>query len=81
VVYASSNYKGSTAKVNLTFKVEVPDLNNDGVIDIYDLIIVAGAYGTSEDDENWNPAADVNGDKTVDIYDLILVAICFGWEA
>ena len=80
-VYASSKYKGSTAKANLTFKVKVPDLNNDGTIDIYDLIIVASAYGSSEGDPNWNQAADINGDKTIDIYDMILVATCFGWEA
>jgi len=80
-VCATSIYQYSTATNHLTFKIQVPDLNNDGTVDIYDLIIVASAYGTSEGDQDWNPAADINGDKTVDIYDLILVASCFGWEA
>jgi len=81
IVYASSIYQYSPATTSLSFKLKVPDLNNDGTIDIYDMIIVASAYGSSEGDPNWNQAADINGDKTIDIYDMILVATCFGWEA
>jgi len=79
-VHATSAYKGSTATKQLTFKIRVPDLNNDGTVDIYDLIIVSAAFGSVIEDPNWNPIADVNGDKSVDIYDLILVASSFGWE-
>ena len=81
-VYATSIYQYTPSQIkNTTFKIQVPDLNSDGTVDIYDMIIVASAYGTSEGDPDWNPTADVNGDKTVDIYDVILVASCFGWEA
>jgi len=81
-VYATSIYQYNPTPVkNLTFKIKVPDLNNDGTVDIYDLIIVSSNFGRSEGNLGWNPTADVNGDKTVDIYDIILVAACFGWEA
>lgn len=81
-VYATSIYQYNPTPVEkLTYKINVPDLNKDGTIDIYDLIIVASNFGISEGEPGWNPTADVNGDKTVDIYDIILVASCFGWEA
>ena len=80
-VYATSIYQYSTTTTQLNFKIRVPDLNNDGTVDIYDLIIVSAAYGNSEGSQNWNPVADINGDKTIDIYDLILVASSFGWKS
>jgi hypothetical protein len=80
-IYATSIYQYSTATKQSTFTIKVPDLNNDGTVDIYDLIIVASAYGSTPPDPNWNPIADANGDLTVDIYDLILVTSNFGWQA
>jgi len=79
-VYASSTYKYVDAYKQLIFKIRVPDLNNDGTVDIYDLIIVSAAFGSTPDSPNWNPMADANGDNVVDIYDLILVSSHFGWE-
>ena len=45
------------------------DVNNDGIVDVQDLVQVAQQYG-----QEGNNAADVNGDGVVDIDDLILVA-------
>ena len=53
------------------------DVNNDGVINILDLTLVASHFGeTPTADQNPNP--DVNGDGTVNILDLTLVASHFG---
>ena len=52
---------------------EAADLNNDGVVDILDLVAVAGQIGQSAA----NNPADVNGDGTVDVLDLRLVAAAF----
>jgi len=57
------------------------DLNTDGVVDIYDLIIIAAAFGTQPPDPNWNPNADTNKDRVVDLYDLITTAKRFGTQA
>ncbi len=51
----------------------VYDINQDGVVDIVDLVIVAGRIGQSGPN-----AADVNGDGVVNIQDLILVASALG---
>ena len=45
------------------------DVNNDGAVNILDLVLVASKFGT-----NGHTVADLNGDNTVDIRDLVLVA-------
>ncbi len=50
------------------------DVNEDGAINILDLIIVAQAFETQ------NASADVNGDGTVNIQDLVAVANQLGEE-
>ena len=48
---------------------EMADLNNDGAVDILDLVLVASQFGM-----NATPAADLNTDGVVNIQDLVLVA-------
>jgi len=50
------------------------DINGDGVVDIYDAILLANAYNSARGKVNWNPDADINGDNIVDIYDAIILA-------
>jgi hypothetical protein len=54
------------------------DLNDDGVIDVFDLDIVVAAFGSSPGSPNWNPDADVNGDLQVDLVDYLIVRENFG---
>jgi hypothetical protein len=50
------------------------DLNGDGIVDIYDAIILGNAYNSTPGRPTWNSNADINGDGIVDIYDAILLA-------
>jgi len=55
--------------------VSIPgDIKVDGTVDIFDAIILAGAYNSKPGDPNWNPNAEINGDNIVDIYDAIILA-------
>jgi len=55
-----------------------PDINKDGLVDVYDLVIVAIAFNFTPSDPNWNPNADLNKDNTITIQDLTVIAIHYG---
>jgi parallel beta-helix repeat protein len=57
------------------------DINRDGTVDIYDAIVLAGAYSSTPGSPNWNANVDLNSDNIVDIYDAILLANNFGKTA
>ena len=48
------------------------DVNNDGLVNILDLILIASSFGQSGQND-----ADVNGDRVVSILDLVLAAGMF----
>jgi len=51
------------------------DINNDGIVDIRDLVLVSNSFG---EDVPTHPKVDVNKDGKVNILDLLLVAGHFG---
>jgi hypothetical protein len=53
------------------------DLNDDGIVDIYDVEIAALAFGATPDNPRWNARADLNYDGIIDLYDLILIILNF----
>ena len=57
-----------TAEIPVTAGLEA-DANNDGVVDIQDLVLVASNYG-----QTGTNSADINGDGVVNINDLTTVA-------
>ena len=66
----------STATFYAIADTELPpltaDVNNDGLVNILDLILIASSFGKSGQNE-----ADVNGDGIVSILDLVLAAGTF----
>ena len=66
---AIAGYSGSalTAEIPVTAGLEA-DANNDGMVDIQDLVLVASNYG-----KTGTNAADVNGDGVVNVDDVLVV--------
>jgi len=72
--YAESSSGYSAQAVQTDFFVTFPDINQDGKIDIFDLVAVGRDFGKSGE----NLKSDVNGDGQVDIFDLVVVGKHFG---
>ena len=76
----AAQYYGYTAKSIQAGLVILPlgDVNQDRIVNAYDLYRVARAYSSRPGDAYWDPDCDLNGDKFVDTIDLTLVADHYG---
>jgi hypothetical protein len=54
------------------------DINQDGIVDISDIILINSAYGSTPESQLWNSKADVNSDGIVSLCDLIIVSSNYG---
>jgi len=77
-LYFESAELSHKVKVTSTQAGLLGDVNGDGWVDIYDAIILAGAYNSVPGSPTWNPNADINNDGIVDIYDAIILANHYG---
>ncbi|MBI4775846.1 MAG: hypothetical protein HY788_17020 [Deltaproteobacteria bacterium] len=61
--------------ITVSFKTAGPDydINNDGFVDVTDIMIVASNWDKTINDAGFNPAADLNGDNRVDIADVMMI--------
>jgi peptide/nickel transport system substrate-binding protein len=69
------------------WKEELPaeDLDMNGEVDIFDIVRLAGAFGSDyvagSPHPDWDSRADINEDTVVDIFDVVLIAKQFGTVA
>jgi hypothetical protein len=63
--------------VNLIEK-PLGDINEDHVVNILDIAIVAKAFGSKPGDPDWNALGDLNKDGVINILDISLVAKDYG---
>jgi hypothetical protein len=54
------------------------DINNDNVVNVLDLRIVARSLMREPDDPKYDPRADINGDGRIDVRDLAIVIRSLG---
>jgi len=63
----------------ITLHVNFPgDLNGDKVVNLADLSVIAGVYGSTSSSSNWNPLADINNDGRVNLADVSVAALNYG---
>jgi hypothetical protein len=56
----------------------VGNFNNDGIVDIFDVVYLAGSFGSYPEHPDWKLDTDLNYDNTIDIFDLVTIALNFG---
>jgi hypothetical protein len=54
------------------------DVNGDGIVDVSDILSIAGSYGAYPPSTRWNPYYDLDRNYVIDIMDLLLVATNYG---
>ena len=64
----------------ISITAQAADVNGDGTVNIFDLVLVASHFGKKVDTAQ-EPNPDVNGDGTVNVFDLVLVANVMGQTA
>ena len=86
VLICSSDYHGSSpllpslimdARVTVLSALR-EDINGDGVVDLFDVLLFAQHFGSKQGETTWDPSLDMNGDGEIDIFDLIIVAHNYG---
>jgi hypothetical protein len=76
ILCTSAFFKGTET---LNGQIVMPgDIDANLLIDIADIAQVAMAYGTTPEDENWNPETDIITNQKVDMQDVAYVASLFG---
>jgi hypothetical protein len=66
-------------KVKLYARNPSPDINKDGIVNVYDVVIAANAYGSRVDDPEWNQLTDLAPEwGKIDIYDLVTCLYHYG---
>ncbi|MCK4478596.1 right-handed parallel beta-helix repeat-containing protein [Candidatus Bathyarchaeota archaeon] len=55
------------------------DLNHDGKVNIFDIVLAASIYGCREGEPNWNPEADLAPKYgVIDLFDLVTIVYHYG---
>lgn len=76
--------ENDTADNTLTFAsvnvMHPGDFDMDRDVDIYDIVLLVGAYGSVKGDPEYDPNFDVDCDGNVDIYDVVIVTPFYGYR-
>ena len=64
--------------LNIYASMLIGDVNYDGTVDIFDVVLASTAFGSKPENPYWNPSADLNNDNIVDVFDVVLLSQNFG---
>jgi hypothetical protein len=54
------------------------DIDGNFKVQLYDLVLLAYAYGSMPNNSNWNPNADIDGNNEAGLSDLVALAQHYG---
>jgi hypothetical protein len=56
----------------------IGDIDGDGAVGLYDLVLLAQAYHSKVGDPGYNPEADIDNSGKVNLVDLVTLAMSYG---
>jgi len=65
-------------KLNADLRPLQGDVDNNCIVNIFDMASVGLAFGSVPGQAGWNPSADMNNDGIINIFDLATVGLNFG---
>lgn len=72
-----SNVPASSTPTSVPSSMKSPDLNNDGVINMADVILIASGFNAVRGEPKYVAAYDLNDDGAINISDVIIIAGSF----
>ncbi len=54
------------------------DIDEDGDVDIFDIVTIAKAYGSEDGAPEYDPRCDLDNDNKVQIFDIVIAAGNYG---
>jgi hypothetical protein len=72
------------ADANYTFSPIQGDVDNNGVVDVFDIRTVAAYYDVKESEPLWTEASKYDltrptGENVIDVYDIVVIALNYGF--
>jgi hypothetical protein len=78
-VVSGESYLTDNTRNDGTVQVKLlGDINNNGIVDVFDTFALGKAFGSTPGQPNWNEEADLNGDNVVNTSDLSGLVNSFG---
>lgn len=78
LVSPQANIASSTATRGPVRVTILGDVDGDRNVDIFDIVLMAGGYGTKPPNPKYLPDCDIDGDGDIDIFDLVAAAGNYG---
>jgi hypothetical protein len=73
VTFYVTDEENQQARVRVPVTVYIQgDTTGDGVVDIFDAVVISRHYNTTTGESDYRSAADINNDGAVDIEDAVL---------
>lgn len=80
-IYIISASTGSNTSTNGLITVVYPgDVDIDHDVDIFDVVMIAAAYGSHRGDTSYKSIGDINCDNNIDIFDVVIAAGNYGYR-
>jgi hypothetical protein len=67
------------SKINASFSYCLSsDINNDGIVNMADIMIIVQAFHSYPNTSRWNPSCDINQDNRVNMQDIAIAILEYG---